>query len=195
MAAIIFVFFIVCFRVFPDLQSRCKFVSLQIVMKSLITKVFAALLVVWYLVGIIGFGMHTCSASGRSFVVSFIEGTACSDIHADHMCTPSSCCSHDHCRKACCAHEESHSHGRFSFSASPCCSNDYQMLDLTGMVVTDDTRDDAQYMKAHGPAIAAVSDIAVSSILCRSIIRHVHEPDSGVSRACDGQALLSVWRI
>ena len=164
-------------------------------MKSLITKVFAVLLFVWYLVGVIGFGVHTCSGSGRNFVVSFMEGTACSEIHADHMCSPSSCCSHDHGRKACCGHEEIHDHDRYSFSASPCCSTDYQMLDLTGMVVSDDTRDDVQCMKTYGPAIALFSDVAVSSILCSSLVRHIHEPDSGVSRACDSQALLSVWRI
>ena len=178
---------------FPYL--RHKFISLQIVMKSLITKVFAALLVVWYLVGVIGFGVHTCSGSGRSFVVSFMEGMACADIHEDQMCAPSSCCSHDHDEKACCHHEEDHLHGQYSFAANPCCSNDYQMLELTGTVVSDDSRDDVQCMKVYGPAIVPLSDLTASSILCKSIIRHIHEPDSGVSRACDCQALLSVWRI
>ena len=55
-------------------------------MKKVCTKIFAALLVVWYLVGIIGFDMHTCNGSGRSFVVAFFEGMACEDIHPEHVC-------------------------------------------------------------------------------------------------------------
>lgn len=180
---------------FPNLHSRYKLLSLQIVMKSLIIRVFAALLVVWYLVGVIGFGVHTCSASGRSFVVSFMEGTACADIHSEYMCSPSSCCSHDHCEDSCCRHAEDRHHGQSSLSANPCCTNDYQMLELTGTVVSDDGREDLQYAKVYGPAVIADLYVAASSILCRSVTGHIHEPDPGVSRACHSQALLSVWRI
>lgn len=180
---------------FPDLHSRYKFLSLQIEMKRLITKVFAALLVIWYLVGVIGFGVHTCSGSGRSFVVSFVEGTACADIHSEDMCGPSSCCSHDHCSDACCGHVVEHHQGHSSLSTNPCCTNEYQMLELTGMVVDDDTREDFQSFRICGPVVTPDLCASESSVLCRSIIRQIHEPDSGVARACDSQALLSVWRI
>ena len=50
-------------------------------MKGLITKIFAALLVGWYMMSIIGFGVHTCSGSGKSFVVAFYEEMTCEEIH------------------------------------------------------------------------------------------------------------------
>ena len=178
---------------FPYL--RHKFISLQIVMKRLITKVFAALLVIWYLVGVIGFGVHTCSGSGRSFVVSFVEGTSCADIHSEDMCGQSSCCSHDHCTDTCCGRVAEHHQGQPSLSANPCCTNGYQMLELTGMVAADDTREDFQSVKICGPVVIPDLCSSESSVSYRSIIRHIHEPGSGVLRACDCQALLSVWRI
>ena len=65
-------------------------------MKEIVTKIFAALLVVWYLVGIIGFDVHTCSGSGRSFVVAFFEEMTCEEIHPEHSCDPAACCADEH---------------------------------------------------------------------------------------------------
>lgn len=108
------------------MECRHKFVSLQTGMKGIITKVTALLLIVWYSMSIIGFDIHTCSGSGESFVVTFVEGFECEDIHPEHHCAEGRCCSHSYscCETVIqdCVHSKS------------CCSRDYQVLSLTGAV-------------------------------------------------------------
>lgn len=174
------------------LQFRCKFITLQIGMKGLITKVFAALLVGWYLMCIIGFGVHTCSGSGKSFLVPFFESLTCEEIHPEHSCDPSACCAsvHEH---GCCSHcglDQG-----LSLSSKSCCSNDYQVLELTGILVQDDSRSNDGHSSWYCPCVDIMICDAGCQISWKTIIKYIHEPESGKELLRDRQAVLSVWRI
>ena len=154
-------------------------------MKGIFTKVTALLLIVWYSMSIIGFGVHTCSGSGKSFVVTFVEGFACEDIHPEHHCSKGACCSHSHASH----HEESQQ----SVKSKSCCTSDYQVLALTGTVSDDKNGADYQDYPvlhiSHGQ-YDHLADVFKSRIIIR---------DSGYIseswRMPDMQAALSVWRI
>ena len=105
-------------------------------MKNVGTQIMALMLVVWYCLSIIGFGVHTCSASNRSFITNFISGVACEDVHPSEQCKASCCSGAKH--NKCCGHlsvevvAESHSAGAVMVTDETCCHNDYQQIVLTG---------------------------------------------------------------
>ena len=178
-------------------------------MKGLITKVFAALLVGWYLMSVIGFGVHTCMDSGKSFLVAFYEGAACEDIHPEHHCEPAACCSsarHDSHEHGCCDHHHASSgkhadHEDCSFcddvtlSPKSCCSNDYQVLELTGVLVSDDSRSNDLQNPWLCPCADMLACDAGYQTSWKTTIKYIHEPGSGHELLHDRQAVLSVWRI
>lgn len=173
-------------------------------MKKVCTKIFAALLVVWYLVGIIGFDMHTCNGSGRSFVVAFFEGMTCEDIHPEHACSPSSCCANEHSH-GCCGHAHGeaaagnhddcqHCEG-ISITAASCCSNDYMALDVAGTLAQDDHRHYDECACGNCPCAvlhSAGTDLFAGNLSVKS---YIWQLGSGVPVACDMQAVFGVWRI
>ena len=178
-------------------------------MKGLITKVFAALLVGWYLMSIIGFGVHTCMDSGKSFLVAFYEGATCEDIHPEHHCEPAACCSsarHDSHEHGCCDHHHASS-GKHAdhedcsfcddvtFSPKSCCSNDYQVLELTGVLVSDDSRSNDLQNPWLCPCADMLACDAGYQTSWKTTIKYIHEPGSGHELLHDRQAVLSVWRI
>lgn len=167
------------------------FVTLQIEMKGIVTKFFAAMLVVWYLVGIIGFDVHTCSGSGRSFAVAFFEGVTCEDIHPEHCCDPSACCADKHETHSCCC---CHCDG-MTVSAKSCCSDDYFALEIAGTVSQDDHRHYDECSCGHCPCLALHASEAASVYETNLITAYILHPDPGVVQACDRQAVFSVWRI
>ena len=171
-----------------------NFLTLQIGMKGLIIKMFAALLIGWYMMSIIGFGVHTCSESGKSFVVAFYEEMTCGEIHPEHSCDEAACCADKHvCHGDCCSHETGHD--VLSVKAKSCCSNDYQVLELTGTLVADDDRYDDLNAYEDCPYAALASCEAGFSTSWRTIIKYIQRPDSGSAQARNSQAVLAVWRI
>ena len=156
-------------------------------MKGFLTKITALLLIVWYSMSIIGFDIHTCSGSGESFVVTFVEGLDCEDIHPEHHCDKGSCCSHRH---SCCETSAGE-----NIQSKSCCSSDYKVLTLTGAV--SDERN----------VIENLSSILYCNCICSNIFeyevhpRHSHlifhcpASVSCLGRMPDIQSLLSVWRI
>ena len=160
-------------------------------MKEIVTKIFAALLVVWYLVGIIGFDVHTCSGSGRSFVVAFFEEMTCEEIHPEHSCDPAACCADEHETHSCCCHH----HDGVSVSAKSCCSNDYLALEIAGTISNDDHRHYDECACGHCPCLDLHASEAGSVYETSLITAYFHQPDPGVMQACDRQAVFSVWRI
>lgn len=163
-------------------------------MKGLITKMFAALLVGWYMMSIIGFGVHTCSESGKSFVVAFYEEMTCDEIHPEHSCDKASCCADKHqCHGDCCGHEAAHE--GMVIKADSCCSNDYQVLELTGTLLADDDRHADISSLENCPYVAHASSEVGFSTSWKTIIKYIQQPDSGSGQARNSQAVLAVWRI
>ena len=187
-----------------------KFVPLAVGMKGIMMKICAVLLAVWYCMSIIGFDVHTCNGTGRTFVATFAEGLTCEDIHPEHHCTPGQCrTSHDAgcCHEDCCSHSEktcSHEtsegsccghEGGSELNSPSCCSDSYQSILLTGFRADDDHRhyDEChcgncpcviqEYLCGLTPAGHAASDM------------HFHIPDPGYIVPCDVQVAFSVWRI
>ena len=166
------------------MEYRHKFVSLQIGMKGLLTKITALLLVVWYSMSIIGFGVHTCSGSGESFVVTFVEGLECEDIHPEHHCTKGSCCSHQH---SCC---DTPSH--INLETKSCCSNDYQVLALTGTL--SDEKNGIEDLISFDYICSNIFEF-IADIHNLQFVSHSPADVSCLGRMPDIQSLLSVWRI
>ena len=141
----------------------------------------AALLAIWYCMSIIGFDVHTCMSSGRTFVTAFTESLACADIHPEHHCCADSCCSSE-------KHEE-------SVGAKSCCSNDYQVIQLSGYRTNDDSEDKYSFSKVSFPCVA---DVPVRYVaMAKYHAEHIQflEPDSGVLPPGDLCATFGVWRI
>ena len=187
-----------------------KFVTLSVGMKGIMMKICAVLLAVWYCMSIIGFDVHTCNGSGRTFVATFAEGLTCEDIHPEHHCTPGQCrTSHDAgcCHEDCCSHSEktcSHEtsegsccghEGESELNSPSCCSDSYQSILLTGVRADDDHR---HYDECHSGIIPCI----ISGHLCGLADRGLaashmsfHLPDIGDIVPCDRQVAFSVWRI
>lgn len=174
-------------------------------MRKVFIKMTSVLMTIWYCLSIIGFDVHTCSGSGRTFVTTFIEGLACEDIHPEHVCNPESCCpdSHEH---SCCSHSRhdgdctaDHSDCIFcdgtAFRAKSCCSNDYQVLALTGTVSADDHRHHDECTCGHCPCVDFPSDMMLQPDRPSLLLSYIHKPDSGLPTAGDRQAALNIWRI
>ncbi len=162
------------------------FLYLQIVMKQVIIKMLAVMLTVWYSMSIIGFDVHTCSGSGRSFVVTFMEGLTCEDIHPEHSCAAAPCCGNSH---------EEHCCDDVSIGAKSCCSNDYRALEITGILVSDDHHHYDECFCGHCPCVGSTVSEIVRTYTEGITIAYIHEPDSGFGKACERQAALRVWRI
>ncbi len=157
-------------------------------MKNVIIKTLAVMLTVWYSMSVIGFDVHTCSDSGRSFVVTFIEGMTCGEIHPDDSCDAASC--HGNHESCGCHHTEG-----FSFRAKSCCSNDYQALALTGTVTAQSHDHFDECGCGHCPCVGfAVCEIPAANI-ANSTTAYIQGPESGAGTACERQASLHVWRI
>ena len=174
---------------------KCKdsekfFLPLSVVNNKVVIRVVAALLCVWYSMSIIGFDVHTCSRSGRSFVATFVQGLACEDIHPSHTCSNSHCCAHHD--DGCCVpvHDAS---GMPSFASSDCCSNDYQVICMTGelgqgamgkmpLPVFAMTCQDIISERVSGPLLSVSSR---ASWMLRCLGLHLRD-------ACE---VFSIWRI
>lgn len=164
-------------------------------MKGLATKIVAVLLLVWYSMSIIGFDVHTCSGSGRSFVVTFIEGLSCEDIHPEHKCDRDACCADSQgcCKPHNCCHH--HSNADMSFRTKSCCSNDYQVLSLTGTSL--DSKDDERDLCGCGHYLSVLCESLElpDNLLASGRIFSYRMPDPGVGITSDGQSFFGVWRI
>lgn len=164
-------------------------------MKGVMMKISAMLLVLWYCLSIIGFDVHTCSGSGEVFVAASFTDLDCENIHPEHAGEHHHCsCSHHH--------EDRESHGscpcvtaaELHLHASDCCSDDYQVIFLTGLRSDDEHSHYNECHCGYCPCIeASASDLTTLFASCfKGKYRTI--PDSGVS-VPDAQALFNIWRI
>lgn len=159
-------------------------------MRKASVKIISMLMVLWYCVSIIGFDVHTCNASGRSFVSTLLSGYTCEDIHPEHSCISHGhdCC-HDH---GCCSHDEDCRGGDDSLESSSCCQDNISILSITGLNHNDGQRD---YDAAFAGLCAGIPayDILPSSGDEDSV--RIPISGSGLLVPGDSQAVLGIWRI
>ncbi len=138
-------------------------------------KICAVLLAVWYVVSIIGFGVHTCMAGHHSCMTECVCEVSCENTHHDHDC---------------CNHEDETP----VYEESPCCADDFVVLSVTGTVPSYE-KDYIEYHPVYFPftdaLISDVHDLFVKS----EINRILSLPDSGLLLPGDIQSVLGIWRI
>ena len=156
-------------------------------MKNVITSVAALLLVVWYSLSVIGFDVHTCASSGRTYIATVIGGTDCDDIHPEHHKVKCSCCHH---------HEhDSESHdGHEKDGKKPCCTDEWQMIELTGLRTSDEQGD------LHGcvldAGVSAITPQAADENIKNMVPKRIFcKSGSGGLPLRNIQAVYNIWRI
>lgn len=162
-------------------------------MRKMFVKYASVLLVLWYSLSIIGFDVHSCKSTGEVFVASLAGGVSCEDIHPEHSCkSHGGCCCH-HEKESCCAgHETEHSDSHVA--KEDCCSNDLQVLQLTGVQMSDNERFGANVHDCQPIFdVDLAMELAVPT-LQKSFIKYLEHPDPGVVTP-DRQAFLSIWRV
>ena len=154
-------------------------------------KISALLIIVWYSMSIIGFDVHTCLSSGRTFIATFAKGVSCTDIHPEHHCCKSDCCgTHDHDNhetSSCCPSEQ-------EVAAKKCCSNEYQVIDLSGCRSITETDSDDLNVRMEYPVIEySAMDITAAAFPAEQL--QFWDPDSGAIKPYDYQSVYGIWRI
>mgnify|MGYP003294115270 CR=1 FL=1 len=145
-------------------------------------KISAIALVIWYLVSIIGFGVHTCSTNQRSFVTTFVSGMTCEDIHPEDHCADS----HDCADSDCCSHHPEECED---------CEDDFMALSVTGTVQSSEND---SHIGCHcGLALCEMPAYECISISSSEIgfLKIIPKPDSGLMIPGDVQSFLGIWRI
>lgn len=148
----------------------------------------AVLIVLWYVFSIIGFDVHTCSHTGKSYVATFVSGYGCDDIHPEH-----------HCGKDCC-----HGHRPIVVTdisplcdavladscAGHCCEDSIKVLALTGVSQSDGHHHYNECHCGHCLCIAASTGVLYFNVVCEHIL-----PDDMFPVFRDILSLNSVLRI
>ncbi len=173
------------------------FVTLHVDMKALLIKLSAMLMVLWYSMSIIGFDVHTCNGSGKSFIATFVSGTGCEDIHPDHVCSKGTCQAKAHHEGCCKAHSCAHDCGDedcddLKIMTRSCCTDDYQVIMLTGVPSDDDE------FRYETPCFTFCPFIdlsaGISDTFCRGRMAFL-KPGLLPDVRKDFQAVMNIWRI
>lgn len=177
----------------------CTFAPL---MKKYLMNISAALLVVWYCMSIIGFDVHTCLSSGRTFIATFADGVACADIHPEHHCCCESCSdSHhdDHDAPSCCsshhAEESDEMNDAVSVDSKSCCSDEYHAIQLSGCRTDNDSDERFTFSKVVYPCVMGIPVLYIASAKYHAEHIQFLEHDSGVLSPSDLCVAFGVWRI
>lgn len=162
-------------------------------MKDRYVRFSAMLLVLWYCFSVIGFNVHTCKASGRSFVATFVSGLTCADIHPGHVCDKEMC-GNGH-SKVCCGHHDEDGAHHECLRPAGCCSDDHVALTITGCAFEDNHRpqDDLSCLAcvSCGPADVSLSRLHTFGSKFSRLFRH----DPWLIVTGDLRSLLNIWRI
>lgn len=167
-------------------------------MRKMFVKYMSALLVVWYSLSIIGFDVHSCKSTGEVFVASLAGGISCEDVHPEHSCKAhGSCCGHDmttcceHGTKTCCGHEDHQAESQVG--KSDCCSNDLQVLELTGVYASSERNTDNDLADEYVLNVDLFVEMTIPAVQ-RPLLTYLKHPDTGVVMP-DRQAFFSIWRV
>ena len=161
-------------------------------MKNVITYCIAAFMLVWYSLSVIGFDVHTCSDSGETYIATVIGGTACDDIHPESDEPTCGCCHHK-----CASEKHSQEHeDKNGLRTKPCCTDDWQMIYLTGVRSGDD-REEGGCQVFHLSAFpdCALPDVNSDLNLIGSPFRDLNKPRPKPVTVRTCQEVYSIWRI
>ena len=161
-------------------------------MKNVITYCVAAFMLVWYSLSVIGFDVHTCSDSGETYIATVLSGTACDDIHPEHDEPACSCCHHK------CASKE-HSkeqEDKDGLRTRPCCTDDWQMIYLTG-VRSDDDREEVinPISQLFAFVDCTLPDVNANLNFMGNPFRDFNKPRPKPVTVRTCQEVYSIWRI
>lgn len=166
-------------------------------------KYASALLVLWYSLSVIGFDVHSCTSTGEVFVASLAGGITCEDIHPEHSCKSyGGCCGHhdvspccaNHHASSCCDNKHASEQSDCQVAKEECCTNDLQILQLTGVIGSGNERFDGN---DHEHQFTFDVDMAMElamPALQRPFLKYLEHPDPGVVMP-DRQAFFSIWRV
>ena len=162
-------------------------------MKNVFTSLTAILMVVWYLLSVIGFDVHTCSGSGETYIATVASGFTCEDIHpGPHGMSAH----HEHSGCGCCHSEKSETTDtEQGFDTNPCCTDDFQVILLTGTRGADQQqRHDVGCSQVYSSYIADIQDVIPYSDLCLSDRKILLRPCIGGIVSHGVQAVYNIWR-
>jgi hypothetical protein len=151
-------------------------------MRKMFVKYMSALLVVWYSLSIIGFDVHSCKSTGEVFVASLAGGISCEDVHPEHSCKA---------HGSCCGHEDQQTGSEVG--KSDCCSNDLQVLELTGVYASSERITDNDLADEYVLNVDLFAEMTVPAVQ-RPLLTFLKHPDTGVVMP-DRQAFFSIWRV
>ena len=150
------------------------FVLLQFMMKSVFMKISAVVLVLWYCMSVIGFNVHTCNSE-----------------HHGHECSGMCCSVVEHDHHGCCSSEADD----LVIKTVPCCSDDFQVLYITGACQVNEERNFMLLQMGVSPYLHSV----VSDVHARLSLNYFNSikyaPDSGHFIDEDVQSVFNIWRI
>lgn len=149
-------------------------------MKNVSTSLTAMMLVIWYSLSVIGFGVHTCSGSGQTYIATVASGFTCEDIHPEHGHSACGCC------------HTGRSEADRSFDRKPCCTDEYHVIALTGVRGEDDNDDDLRGFAFLGHEIHVLQHV---SGITQYGLKTFHKPRQGGTLSRDVLASYNIWRI
>ena len=181
-------------------------------MKNVLTSLTAIMLVVWYSLSVIGFDVHTCSDSGQTYIATVASGFSCADIHPEthpvaghsadtdhHPDTDRHSCHagseprvHTGC-KCCQKHENVSEAVTEQLDTKPCCSDDFQVIVLTGVRSSQDQDDCSDRVPVR--IICGQSCSTYTSNAFVSSLRTFYKPSSGDIVPRDVMVSYNIWRI
>jgi hypothetical protein len=161
-------------------------------MRKMFVKYASVLLVLWYSLSIIGFDVHSCKSTGEVFVASLATGVSCEDIHPDHSCkSHGGCCCHHETESCCSGHETEHADSHVA--KEDCCSNDLQVLELTGVYASYERITDNDLADEYVLNVDLFAEMTIPAVQ-RPLLTFLKHPDTGVVMP-DRQAFFSIWRV
>ena len=161
-------------------------------MKKFLMNMSAIVLAVCYCMSIIGFDVHTCMSSGRTFIATFADGVACADIHPEHHCCEMPCCSsgcHDE------SAEEHHEHSQEEVDVMECCSDEYHVILLSGCRNEDNSDFSYSFLDSVSSLVQEIPVLCIADARLFAESHKFREPDSGNIPPRDINASFGFWRI
>ena len=155
-------------------------------MKERLLRISALMLLIWYCFSVIGFNVHTCRASGDSFVTTVLTGITCEDIHPEHTCCAG------YCKSGCSSSCHHHEHETAYKTDGKCCSDDYHMLLLTGSVSDDDRHEDGL---SASFSFCSLSGHPADDLRYAYDRNRIRPPVPDIVSGRSIRPFLSIWRI